>query len=122
MYINYRIQAVGAAASEENPFDFINQIQRPRFIKSHLPICFLPKQLWQVKPKIVYVAREPKDAAISFYHHYYNFYKYSGTKDAFLDLYLKGSGKCDSNRKTKRRIISLLHIHFSRTWQLLGSR
>ncbi|XP_037038671.1 sulfotransferase family cytosolic 1B member 1-like [Bradysia coprophila] len=84
------IQAVTAFADRENPFDFINELQRPRFIKSHLPICFLPKQLWQVKPKIVYVAREPKDAAISFYHHYYNMYKYCGTKNEFLDSFLHG--------------------------------
>lgn len=89
----YRIQAVAAKAENENRFEFINQIKRPRFIKSHLPICFLPKQLWIAKPKIVYVTREPKDAAISFYHHYFNLYKYCGTKEEFLDLFLTGLGK-----------------------------
>lgn len=92
-HVSYRIQAVAAAADNENPFEFINQVKRPRFIKSHLPICFLPKKLWEVKPKIVYVARESKDAAISFYHHYYNLYKYCGSKEDFLDLFLKGLGK-----------------------------
>ncbi|KAJ6648392.1 Luciferin sulfotransferase [Pseudolycoriella hygida] len=84
------IQAVGAVAHKENPFEFISEMKRPRFIKSHLPICFLPKQLWTVQPKIVYVAREPKDAAISFYHHYYNLYRYRGSKENFLDLFLSG--------------------------------
>lgn len=93
MHSSYRIQAVAAAVEKENPIEFITNLKRPRFIKSHLPICFLPKQLWIVKPKIVYVAREPKDAAISFYHHYYNLYKYCGTKEEFLELFSKGLGK-----------------------------
>lgn len=96
---NYRIQAVAAFPDKENHFEMINQLQRPRFIKSHLPICFLPKQLWKVQPKIVYVTREPKDVAVSFYHHYNNLYKYCGTKDEYMDLFLNGMGKSWYNWK-----------------------
>lgn len=38
----------------------------------------------------MYVAREAKDAAISFYHHYYNLYQYHGNKEDFLELFIKG--------------------------------
>ncbi|KAK6621133.1 hypothetical protein RUM43_011439 [Polyplax serrata] len=59
----------------------------PRYIKSHLPFHLLPKQLWTVKPKIIYVFRDPKDAAISYFHHFKLFNAYSGTLDKFLEAY-----------------------------------
>lgn len=65
-------------------------MKRPRCIKSHLPIAFLPVELWTVKPKIIWVTREAKDTAISFYHHYVHLLKYRGTKDEFLELFLQG--------------------------------
>lgn len=42
---------------------------RPRLIKSHADIQFLPKQLWTKNPKIIYVVRDPRDVFVSFYHH-----------------------------------------------------
>lgn len=91
--LHLRIQSVAAAPDKENEFDFINNLTRPRYIKSHLPIAFLPRALWSVQPKIVYVARDAKDAAVSFYHHYYNLYQYHGSKEDFFDLFLKGESK-----------------------------
>ena len=41
---------------------------RPRIFKCHLPVQFLPDQIWTVKPKIVHIVRDIKDAAISYYH------------------------------------------------------
>lgn len=41
----------------------------PRFFKSYLPVGLLPTQLWTVKPKMIYLARNPKDVAVSFYYH-----------------------------------------------------
>nr|XP_054755879.1 sulfotransferase 1A1-like [Lytechinus pictus] len=43
----------------------------PRLYKTHLPIQFLPKRIWEKKPKIVYLARNPKDCLVS----NYNFFK-----------------------------------------------
>ncbi|XP_053669265.1 luciferin sulfotransferase-like [Anopheles marshallii] len=60
-------------------------LTRPRHIKSHLPLALLPRQLWTVKPKIVYVARNPKDVAVSYLHHYQMIMGYRGSKEAFLD-------------------------------------
>uniref|UniRef100_A0A182TLY9 Sulfotransferase domain-containing protein n=1 Tax=Anopheles melas TaxID=34690 RepID=A0A182TLY9_9DIPT len=60
-------------------------MKRPRHIKSHLPMALLPRQLWTVKPRIVYVARNPKDVAVSYLHHYRMIMGYRGTKEAFLD-------------------------------------
>ncbi|XP_070498411.1 sulfotransferase 1B1-like [Chironomus tepperi] len=66
----------------------INQ-PRPRYIKSHLPIFLLPEQLWTVKPKIIYTARNPKDTAISWYHHHTNLHGYTGTKADFIEAFAK---------------------------------
>lgn len=71
--------------------DSVTQLRGPPFlIKNHLPASFLPRKIWTVKPKIIYVARNPKDVAISFYHHYKNSYNYCGSLEDFLGLFLDG--------------------------------
>ncbi|CAK1581627.1 unnamed protein product [Parnassius mnemosyne] len=39
----------------------------PRFIKTHLPMTLLPPHILDIA-KVVYVARDPRDAAVSFFH------------------------------------------------------
>jgi Sulfotransferase domain len=36
---------------------------------------------------MVYVARNPKDVAVSFYHHYTHLHNYEGTKDDFINAF-----------------------------------
>lgn len=49
--------------------EFARRMARPRIIKSHLPLWVLPDDLFK-KAKVIFVAREPKDQAVSwFYHH-----------------------------------------------------
>uniref|UniRef100_A0A336MF91 CSON014070 protein n=1 Tax=Culicoides sonorensis TaxID=179676 RepID=A0A336MF91_CULSO len=73
-----------------NSVDTVKKMSRPRIIRSHLPITFLPKDLWTVKPKIIYMMREAKETATSWYHHYVNIHNYLGPKEDFLELFLKG--------------------------------
>ncbi|XP_075969857.1 sulfotransferase 1C4-like [Anticarsia gemmatalis] len=40
----------------------------PRFIKTHLPLSLLPPSLLDTS-KVVYVARDPRDVAVSSFHH-----------------------------------------------------
>lgn len=62
----------------------------PRILKSHLPAYLLPKDIWSVKPKLIYVYRDAKDVALSTYHMYQNhvWLKYAGTKEDFLDAFV----------------------------------
>lgn len=73
---------------EEDTISAVERMDRPRHIKSHLPMALLPKQLWTVRPRIVYCARNPKDMVTSFYHHYCHLHGYTGTKEAFLEAVL----------------------------------
>lgn len=68
---------------------FVQEQQSPRFIKSHLPVQLLPKDIWVKKPKIIYVTREPKDAAVSYYHHHRLWNGYEGTFEDFMKAFLE---------------------------------
>lgn len=46
----------------------LEQQTERRFIKTHLPFSLLPPDLLTKGCKVVYVARNPLDAAVSFYH------------------------------------------------------
>jgi hypothetical protein len=45
-----------------NPDRFLRQLPRPRLLKSHE--CFQPHY-----PGVIYIVRDPRDVAVSFYHH-----------------------------------------------------
>ncbi|CAG2166188.1 unnamed protein product [Oppiella nova] len=64
-----------------------------RLIATHLPTTHIPIQLQQLKCKIIYVVRNPKDTAVSYYHHHRMskfLGNYAGTWDNFVDLFAQG--------------------------------
>ncbi|XP_054709134.1 sulfotransferase 1E1-like [Uloborus diversus] len=46
----------------------IEKITEQRFLKTHLPYSLLPESVHQKKPRIIYMMRNPKDVAVSYYH------------------------------------------------------
>ena len=62
----------------------------PRFVKSHMPFSMLPPKLLDTC-KVVYVARNPKDALVSYYHHHklIKMMDFDGTFEEFFDLFLE---------------------------------
>lgn len=85
MCLYYRISALVSHLGLPDTVTQVEQLNRPRHIKSHLPLALLPMQLWTVKPKIIYTARNPKDVTTSFMHHYKYLHGFKGTQEDFLD-------------------------------------
>lgn len=61
-----KFQGVGAAARVPS-WQLIENTPSPRFIKTHLPLSMLPPKLLSTA-KVVYVARDPRDVAVSYYY------------------------------------------------------
>ncbi|XP_054169763.1 sulfotransferase 1A1 isoform X7 [Homo sapiens] len=64
----------------------------PRLLKTHLPLALLPQTLLDQKVKVVYVARNAKDVAVSYYHFYHmaKVHPEPGTWDSFLEKFMVG--------------------------------
>ncbi|XP_070377344.1 sulfotransferase ssu-1-like isoform X2 [Dermacentor albipictus] len=68
----------------------VTSIQRPGVIKTHLPFHLQP---YSAKAKYIYVARNPYDCCVSFYHHMKSRqrrYFQDVTFDQFLDMFVRG--------------------------------
>ena len=67
----------------------------PRFFKSHLPDHLIPPDVFTKKAKIVYVARNPKDLAVSYYYfcRWQPMMPKFETWDKFFDAFMKGRGE-----------------------------
>ncbi|XP_005189562.2 sulfotransferase 1E1 [Musca domestica] len=74
-------------ADMKTAFKPIESTKRPRLIKTHLCLPLLPRQLWNKKSKIVYVARNLKDAIVSDYYHMRNF---DSSEDQGLEQFVRG--------------------------------
>ncbi|KAL1419512.1 hypothetical protein MTO96_025256 [Rhipicephalus appendiculatus] len=71
----------------------LRKTRSPRLLATHLPLKLIPKQLQQAKCKIIYVVRNPKDNAVSYYHHHKMstfLGNFKGSWDEFLEHYMSG--------------------------------
>ncbi|KAK0682219.1 ST2B1 Sulfotransferase, partial [Pygoscelis papua] len=75
--------------------DALQDTAAHRLITTHLPARVLAPALQQSKAKVIYVARNPKDVAVSFYHFHRlaKFLPDPGSFDTFLTRFLEGTGK-----------------------------
>lgn len=73
--------------------DMVASMPSPRYIKSHLTWDLLPEQMPAVKPKLVYVARNPKDMCVSYYHYCQLVHRLAGGFEEFAELFLQDQGE-----------------------------
>lgn len=70
--------------------DTFDKEPSPRLFKTHLPAYLLPKDVWSVKSKMIYVYRDAKDVAISMYHMFKNIalMNFQGDLHDYFDIFL----------------------------------
>ncbi|XP_053576077.1 sulfotransferase 1 family member D1 [Bombina bombina] len=85
-YMEFRLPGIPSGVEQ------LNAAPSPRLIKTHLPFQLMPESFWQNNCKVIYVARNAKDVAVS----YYFFHKIvkdlpdPGPFDEFLNEYTDG--------------------------------
>jgi len=73
-----------------DPILYTSKLTGRRVIKCHLPMEMQPKEMLE-KCKVIYVARNIKDMAVSWFHHLVNItpHDFKGNFEEFLDLFEK---------------------------------
>lgn len=75
----------------KSSMDLARRLESRRVIKSHLPVALLPTNIWNVKPAVIYVARNPKTLAAQYYDYYVQTHGYHGTIAEFVELFIGDS-------------------------------
>ncbi|CAL4140788.1 unnamed protein product, partial [Meganyctiphanes norvegica] len=77
------------AKNEAVFFQMAEKLGSPRTIKTHLPFSLFSTELLD-KVKVIYVARNPKDVVVSYYHHHrmLKAHNYVGSFDDFVDYFV----------------------------------
>ncbi|KAF5302066.1 hypothetical protein FQR65_LT08616 [Abscondita terminalis] len=76
-----------------NSLEFVTRMKDPRCIKTHLKWELLPNEILDKtkKPKIIYMARNPKDVCLSSYYYFrYMINSINCTLEEYVDFFLKG--------------------------------
>ncbi|KAM4018869.1 sulfotransferase 1 family member D1-like [Anomaloglossus baeobatrachus] len=72
--------------------DEVNVMPSPRILKSHLPVNLVPPSFWKHNCKVIYVARNPRDTATSYYHFdkILQFHPHPNSWENYLERFMKG--------------------------------
>ena len=76
------------------PLEEYDQVPSPRLIRPHFPFYLLHPELLDTC-KVVYVARNPKDVIVSYYHHHRmmpEIHGYLGTLEQFAQNFIDDLG------------------------------
>ena len=72
----------------------INTLPSPRILKTHLLYNIIPKSTSDdTKCKYVYLARNPKDVAVSFFQFVTSMKRYNGPWEFYAKLFVEGNGQ-----------------------------
>ncbi|XP_055390018.1 sulfotransferase 1B1 [Condylostylus longicornis] len=79
-------------AISEPGYELFAKMTERRFIKTHFPFSLLPPSVMEQQCKVIYIARNPKDVAVSFYHlnRLYRTQGYIGDFEKYWDCFEKG--------------------------------
>ena len=81
----------------------INTLPSPRILKSHLTYNIIPKSANEdSRCKYIYIARNPKDVAVSCFKFFTNLERFKGPWEFFVKLFLEGNGKFIYMHSTQR--------------------
>ncbi|CAI9727024.1 sulfotransferase family cytosolic 1B member 1-like [Octopus vulgaris] len=89
----YSLQDKTAAMLERAPQASLDQLPSPRVLNSHLHLHHLPREIFTKKPKMVFMTRNPRDIAVSSYHHLFQMaelYHYDGDWNGYFHLITEG--------------------------------
>lgn len=92
-YANKDKGSVMLEASSQEEF---KSLASPRILNSHTLPRHMPRDFFERKRKIVFLLRNPKDVAVSFYNHSYNLtkiYNYNGEFKNYLNNFISGKSK-----------------------------
>lgn len=67
----------------------LQALEPPRVFNTHVRPNNLPEQFFEKRCKTVFVQRNPKDTAVSFFYHCKNLIKFGGIFEQFMDFFLK---------------------------------
>ncbi|XP_046550854.1 sulfotransferase 1C2-like [Haliotis rubra] len=72
--------------------DAIQKFPSPRILNTHCLVEQLPRGVFENKNKIIYILRNPKDMAVSFYHHHKKLpdYGYNGKWENYFPTLMDG--------------------------------
>ncbi|XP_062704881.1 luciferin sulfotransferase-like [Aedes albopictus] len=71
-----------------NSVTCVHNMPSPRFVKCHLPWQLLPNEMDQVRPKMIYIARNPKDLCVSYYYYCQLIHQTDGSFEDFCEIFL----------------------------------
>lgn len=68
----------------------LDEMPRPRAMKTHLPIQLLPEDIWLKKPKLIHISRDPRDVVVSWFHFTKNMWRTPASIEEFVDEFIAG--------------------------------